>query len=103
MSERTVEAGSAVAHSIYAPIDRWTESAALEAMFEKPQMAEVVRINIEAASLDSTSKARSLDGPLLAELGRCHRDGTERRINCTCMPLQLRMRVCTCRHCPSVA
>jgi len=36
-------------------------------MFEKPQKAEVVRIKIEAISLDSTSIAPSLDGPLLAD------------------------------------
>ena len=34
-------------------------------MFEKPQKAQVVRIKIEAISLDSTSIAPSLDGPLL--------------------------------------
>jgi hypothetical protein len=38
-------------------------------MFEKPQKAQVVRIKIEAISLDSTSIAPSLDGPLLAEPG----------------------------------
>jgi hypothetical protein len=35
-------------------------------MFEKPQKAEVVRIKIDAISLDSTSIPPSLDGPLLA-------------------------------------
>jgi hypothetical protein len=35
-------------------------------MFEKPQKAQVVRIKIEAVSLDSTSMASSLDGPLLS-------------------------------------
>jgi hypothetical protein len=35
-------------------------------MFEKPQKAQVVRIKIEAVSLDSTSMAPSFDGPLLA-------------------------------------
>jgi hypothetical protein len=35
-------------------------------MFEKPQKAQVVRIKIEAISLDPTSIAPSLDGPLLA-------------------------------------
>jgi len=39
-------------------------------MFERPQKAQVVRIKIEAISLDSTSIAPSLDGPLLANLGR---------------------------------
>jgi hypothetical protein len=37
-------------------------------MFEKPQKAQVVRIKIEAVSLDSTSMAPSLDGPLLGRL-----------------------------------
>jgi hypothetical protein len=37
-------------------------------MFEKPQKAQVVRIKIEAVSLESTSMAPSLDGPLLAGL-----------------------------------
>ena len=37
-------------------------------MFEKPQKAQVVRIKIEAISLDSTSIAPSLDGPLLGRL-----------------------------------
>jgi len=36
-------------------------------MFEKPQKAQVVRIKIEAISLDSTSIAPSLDGRLLAD------------------------------------
>jgi hypothetical protein len=35
-------------------------------MFEKPQKAQVVRIKIEAVSLES-SMAPSLDGPLLAD------------------------------------
>jgi len=39
-------------------------------MFEKPQQAQVVRIKIEAFSLDSTSMAPSLDGLLLADLGQ---------------------------------
>ena len=56
-------------NSIYAPINRWTESDALDPMFEKPQKAQVVRIKIEAVSLDSTSMAPSLNGPLPAVLG----------------------------------
>ena len=65
MSERTVDAGRAIAHGIYAPINRWTESDALDPMFEKPQKDQVVRTKIEAVSLYSTSMAPSLDGPLL--------------------------------------
>jgi len=38
-------------------------------MFEKPQKAQVVRIKIEAVSLDCTSMAPSLDEPLPAECG----------------------------------
>jgi hypothetical protein len=34
-------------------------------MFDKPQKAQVVRIKFEAISLDSTSIAPSLYGPLL--------------------------------------
>ena len=47
--------------------NRRTESDALDPMFEKPQKAQVVRIKIEAISLNSTSIAPSLDGPLLAD------------------------------------
>jgi hypothetical protein len=68
MSERTVDAGRAIAHWIDAPIDRWTESDALDPMFEKPQKAQVVRIKIETISPDSTSIAPSFDGPLLGQL-----------------------------------
>ena len=40
-------------------------------MFEKPQKAQVVRIKIEAVSLESTSMAPSLDAPLLLRVVRC--------------------------------
>jgi len=76
MSERTVDAGRAIAHGIYAPINRWTESGALDPMFEKPQTAQVVRIKIEVVSLDSTSMAPSPDGLLLAGCRHCS-DSTE--------------------------
>jgi hypothetical protein len=65
VSEQTVDAGTAIANRIYASIDRWTESDGLDPMFERPQKAQVVHIKIEAVSLDSTSMAPSLDGPLL--------------------------------------
>ena len=48
---------------------QWTESDALDPMIEKPQKAQVLRIKIEAVSLDSTSMAPSLDGPILAKPG----------------------------------
>jgi hypothetical protein len=44
-------------------------------MFEKPQKAQVVRIKIEAVSLDSTSMAPSLDGPAS---GRSEKFATDR-------------------------
>jgi hypothetical protein len=75
MSERTVDAGRAIAHRIYAPINRWTESDALDPMFEKPQKAQVVRIEIEVVSLGSTSMAPSLDGPLVGRLQPVAADG----------------------------
>ena len=44
-------------------------------MFEKPQKAQVVRIGIEAVSLDSTSMAPSLMdraiSPMVLQSGRC--------------------------------
>lgn len=66
MSERTVDEGRAIAHRVDAPINRRTEPDALDPTFEKPQKALVVRIKIQAVSLDSTSMAPSLDGTLLA-------------------------------------
>jgi hypothetical protein len=65
MSERTIDAGRAIAHRIYVAITFRTGSDALDPMFEKPQNAQVVRIKIEAGSLDPTSMAPSPDGPLL--------------------------------------
>jgi hypothetical protein len=47
-------------------MNRWTESDALDPIFEKPRKAQVVRVKIEAVSLDSTSMALSLDGSYLA-------------------------------------
>jgi hypothetical protein len=67
MSERTVEAGRAIAHRIYAPTNRWTGSDAPDPMIARPQKAQVVRIKNEAVLLHSTSMPPSLDGPLLAE------------------------------------
>jgi hypothetical protein len=47
-------------------MNRWNESDALDPIFEKSRKAQVVRIKIEAVSLDSTSMAPSLDGSHLA-------------------------------------
>ena len=42
-------------HTIYTRMNRWTKSGVLDRMFEELQKAQVVRIKIEAVSLDSTS------------------------------------------------
>ena len=52
-------------HTIYTRMNRWSKSGVLDRVFEQLQRAQVVRIKIEAVSLDSTSMAPSLDGPLL--------------------------------------
>jgi transposase len=42
-------------HTIYTRMNRWTKAGVLDRMFEELQRAQVVRIKIEAVSLDSTS------------------------------------------------
>jgi transposase len=42
-------------HTIYTRMNRWTKAGVLDHMFEELQRAQVVRIRIEAISLDSTS------------------------------------------------
>ena len=41
-------------HTIYTRMNRWSKSGVLDWVFEQLQQAEVVRIKIEAVSLDST-------------------------------------------------
>ena len=43
-------------------MNRWTKSGVLDRMFEELQKAQVVRIKIEAVSLDSTSIKVHPDG-----------------------------------------
>ena len=41
-------------HTIYTRMNRWSKSGVLDRVFEELQKAQVVRIKIEAVSLDST-------------------------------------------------
>jgi transposase len=49
-------------HSIYMRMNRWAKSGALDRVFEKLQTEQIVRIKIEAFSLDSTSIKVHPDG-----------------------------------------
>ncbi|WP_151208946.1 IS5 family transposase [Bordetella petrii] len=49
-------------HTIYTRMNRWTKAGVLDRMFEELQRAQVVRIRIEAVSLDSTSIKVHPDG-----------------------------------------
>jgi transposase len=42
-------------HSVYTRLNRWSKNGVLERVFEKLQQEQLVRIKIEAFSLDSTS------------------------------------------------
>ena len=49
-------------HSVYTRMNRWAKAGVLDRMFEELQRAQVVRIKIEAVSLDSTSIKVHPDG-----------------------------------------
>jgi transposase len=49
-------------HSIYTRMNRWANSGVLDRIFEKLQTEQIVRIKIEAFSLDSTSVKVHPDG-----------------------------------------
>ena len=49
-------------HTIYTRMSRWAKSGVLDKAFERLQRAQVVRIKIEAVSLDSTSVKVHPDG-----------------------------------------
>ena len=49
-------------HTIYTRMNRWSKSGVLDRVFEELQQAQVVRIKIEAVSLDSTSIKVHPDG-----------------------------------------
>lgn len=49
-------------HTIYTRMRRWTKAGVLDKMFEELQREQVIRIKIEAVSLDSTSIKVHPDG-----------------------------------------
>lgn len=49
-------------HTIYTRMSRWSKSGVLNAIFEKLQSEQLVRIKVEAFSLDSTSVKVHPDG-----------------------------------------
>ena len=49
-------------HTIYTRMNRWSKSGVMDRVFEKLQLEQIVRIRIEAFSLDSTSVKVHPDG-----------------------------------------
>jgi transposase len=49
-------------HTIYTRMNRWSKAGVLDRVFERLQKSQVVRIKIEAVSLDSTSVKVHPDG-----------------------------------------
>ena len=49
-------------HTIYTRMNRWSKAGVLDRVFEQLQQSQVVRIRIEAVSLDSTSVTVHPDG-----------------------------------------
>jgi transposase len=49
-------------HSIYTRMNRWSKSGVLDQVFEQLQREQIVRIRIEAVSLDSTTVKVHPDG-----------------------------------------
>jgi transposase len=49
-------------HTIYTRMNRWSKAGVLDRVFERLQQSQVVRIKIEAVSLDSTSVKVHPDG-----------------------------------------
>jgi transposase len=49
-------------HSVYTRMNRWSKGGVLDRVFEKLQLEQIVRIKIEAFSLDSTSVKVHPDG-----------------------------------------
>ena len=49
-------------HTIYTRMNRWSKSGVLDRLFERLQQAQIVRIKIEAVSLDSTIVTVQPDG-----------------------------------------
>ena len=49
-------------HTIYVRMNRWAKNGVLDRVFEQLQLEQIVRIKIEAVSLDSTSVRVHPDG-----------------------------------------
>jgi hypothetical protein len=49
-------------HTIYTRMNRWSKSGVMDRIFEKLQLEQIVRIRIDAFSLDSTSVKVHPDG-----------------------------------------
>jgi transposase len=49
-------------HTIYTRMNRWSKSGVMDRIFERLQLEQIVRIRIEAFSLDSTSVKVHPDG-----------------------------------------
>jgi transposase len=49
-------------HTIYMRMSRWSKAGVLDRVFEKLQLEQIVRIKLEAVSLDSTSIKVHPDG-----------------------------------------
>lgn len=49
-------------HTIYTRMNRWSKSGVLNAIFEKLQSEQIVRVKVEAFTLDSTSVKVHPDG-----------------------------------------
>jgi transposase len=49
-------------HTIYTRMNRWSKSGVLDTLFERLQREQLVRVRIEAVSLDSTSVKVHPDG-----------------------------------------
>ena len=49
-------------HTIYTRMNRWSKNGVLDRVFEQLQREQIVRIRIEAVSLDSTTVKVHLDG-----------------------------------------
>lgn len=49
-------------HTIYVRLNRWAKNGTLERVFEHLQLAQIIRLKIEAMSLDSTAVKVHPDG-----------------------------------------
>ena len=49
-------------HTVYTRMNRWAKAGVLDRVFEKLQLEQIVRVKIEAFSLDSTSVKVHPDG-----------------------------------------